>query len=97
MEPQEAAQGNGTPAGLTVGVGVEGTPACWIRVRSDSETVFEEVAPPGFSRTFEAGRVVGIRTGDAGAVSVEVNGQDVGPLGDPGQVLEKDYTLKPAS
>ena len=96
VEPADAAQGDGTPGGLTVGVEVEGTPA-WIRVRSDSETVFEEVAPPGFSRTFEAGRVVGIRTGDAGAVSVEVNGQDVGPLGEPGQVLEKDYTLKPAS
>ncbi len=91
-----ATGGEGTPGGLTVGVEVEGTPA-WIRVRSDSETVFEEVAPPGFSRTFEAGRVVGIRAGDAGAVSVEVNGQDVGPLGDPGEVLERDYTLKSAS
>ena len=85
------------PSGaLTVGVEVEGAPA-WIRVRSDSETVFEEVAQPGFSQTFEARRVVGIRAGDAGAVSVEVNGQDVGALGDPGQVLERDYTLKSAS
>jgi cytoskeleton protein RodZ len=85
------------PSGvLTVGVEVEGR-AAWIRVRSDSETVFEEVAPPGFSRTFEASRMVGIRAGDAGAVHVVVNGQDVGPLGDPGQVLERDYTLKSAS
>jgi transcriptional regulator with XRE-family HTH domain len=85
------------PSGaLTVDVEVEGGPA-WIRVRSDSETVFEEVAPPGFSRTFEASHAVGIRAGDAGAVHVEVNGQDVGPLGDPGQVLERDYTLKSAS
>ncbi len=96
VEPGGDAEGDGVSGGLTVGVKVEGTPA-WIRVRADSETVFEEVAPPGFSRTFEAGRVVGIRTGDAGAVSVEVNGQDVGPLGDPGQVLEKAYTLKSAS
>ena len=96
VEPAETPSGDGPSGGLTVDVEVEGTPA-WIRVRSDSETVFEEVAPPGFSRTFEAGRVIGIRTGDAGAVSVEVNGQDVGPLGDPGQVLEKDYTLKSAS
>lgn len=97
VEPDGTATSGDDPSGgLTVGVEVEGSPA-WIRVRSDSETVFEEVAPPGFSRTFEAGRVVSIRTGDAGAVSVEVNGQDVGPLGDPGQVLEKDYTLKSAS
>jgi len=96
VEPGGTARGDGPSGGLTVGVEVEGTPA-WIRVRADSETVFEEVAPPGFSRTFEAGRVVGIRAGDAGAVSVEVNGQDVGPLGEPGQVLERDYTLKSAS
>ena len=102
-EPEESGEGSGfrnsedNPSGaLTVGVEVEGAPA-WIRVRSDSETVFEEVAQPGFSQTFEARRVVGIRAGDAGAVSVEVNGQDVGALGDPGQVLERDYTLKSAS
>jgi cytoskeleton protein RodZ len=88
--------GDGPSGALTVGVEVEGGPA-WIRVRADSETVFEEVAPPGFSRTFEASRVVGIRAGDAGAVRVEVNGQEVGPLGEPGEVLERDYTLKSAS
>ena len=80
---------------LRVGVSVEGSPA-WIRVRSDSETVFEQVAEPGYSGTFEARRVVGIEAGNAGAVSVEVNGQDVGPLGDPGEVLDKSFTLKSA-
>lgn len=96
-QPEDPEKGSdGSSGTLTVGVEVEGAPA-WIRVRSDSETVFEEVAQPGFSQTFEARRVVGIRAGDAGAVSVEVNGQDVGTLGDPGQVLERDYTLKSAS
>jgi cytoskeleton protein RodZ len=94
-EPAEAP--SGTPSGkLTVGIEVEGSPA-WILVTSDSETVFEEVAEPGFSRTFEASRAVGITAGDAGAVSVNVNGQDVGALGEPGQVLERSYTLKSAS
>jgi cytoskeleton protein RodZ len=93
--PDDGSSG-GTRGALTVGVEVGGAPA-WIRVRSDSRTVFEEVAPPGFSRTFEARRVVGIRAGDAGAVSVEVNGQDIGALGEPGQVLERAYTLKSAS
>jgi cytoskeleton protein RodZ len=99
-EPDRSNTGDNSgdePSGaLTVGVEVEGGPA-WIRVRADSETVFEEVAPAGFSRTFEASRVVGIRAGDAGAVHVEVNGQDVGALGEPGQVLERDYMLKSAS
>jgi cytoskeleton protein RodZ len=94
--PDGGATAEVSPDGLTVGVEVEGTPA-WIRVRSDRETVFEQVAPPGFSQTFEARRVVGIRAGDAGAVSVEVNGQDVGALGEPGQVLDRSFTLKTAS
>jgi transcriptional regulator with XRE-family HTH domain len=94
--PKEVPSEEVSSGALTVGVEVEGVPA-WIRVRSDSETVFEEVARPGFSRTFEARRVVGIRAGDAGAVSVKVNGQDVGTLGDPGQVLDRSFTLKSAS
>jgi transcriptional regulator with XRE-family HTH domain len=94
--PEQVPSEEVSSGALTVGVEVEGVPA-WIRVSSDSETVFEEVARPGFSRTFEARRVVGIRAGDAGAVSVEVNGQDVGTLGDPGQVLDRNFTLKSAS
>lgn len=80
---------------LRVGVSVEGSPA-WVLITSDSETVFEEVAGPGYSRTFEAQRVIGIRAGNAGAVSVEVNGQDAGPLGEPGEIVDKSYTLKSA-
>lgn len=80
---------------LRVGVSVEGSPA-WIRITSDSETVFEEVAEPGYSRSFEARRVVGIEAGNAGAVSVEVNGQDAGPLGEPGEITDRSFTLKSA-
>ncbi len=104
VEARRQTQGGGdrvpadeVPSGrLTIAVEVEGAPA-WIRVRSDSETVFEEIAQPGFSRTFEAKRMVGIRTGDAGAVSVEVNGQDFGTLGEPGQIGDRNFTLKPSS
>ncbi len=88
---------NGDPLDtLKVGVTVEDDPV-WIQVRSDSETVFEEIAQPGFSRTFEARREVGIRAGYAGPVSVEVNGQTVEPLGEPGEVLDRSFTLKSAS
>ena len=80
---------------LRVGVSVEGSPA-WVRITSDSETVFEEVADPGYSKTFEAQRVVGIEAGNAGAVSIEVNGQDAGPLGEPGEIVDKSFTLKSA-
>ena len=81
---------------LAVGVSVEGAEA-WILVEADSEVVSEEVAPPGFSQTFEADRRVRITTGNAGAVNVVVNGQDAGPLGADGEVLTRNFTLKSAS
>ena len=80
---------------LRVGVSVEGSPA-WVRITSDSKTVFEQVARPGYSRTFEARRLIGIEAGNAGAVSIEVNGQDAGPLGEPGEIVDKSFTLKSA-
>ena len=80
---------------LRVGVSVEGSPA-WVRVTSDSRTVFEEIAEPGYSQTFEARRAIGIEAGNAGAVSIRVNGQDAGPLGEPGEIVDKSYTLKSA-
>ena len=64
-------------------VRVVGAPA-WIRVQEDGRTVLAQQAPVGFSREFEASREsreVRIETGNAGAIRVEANGQDLGPLG----------------
>ena len=66
----------------------------WLEIRADGETSFTQLAEPGFSETFEAKRKLSVTTGDAGAVSVTVNGQDVGVLGESGQVLTRDWTLK---
>ena len=66
----------------------------WLEVRADGATSFAEVARPGFSMTFEAKHELSLTTGDAGAVKVSVNGQEVGVLGESGQVLTRDWTLK---
>jgi cytoskeleton protein RodZ len=55
------------------------------------------VAQPGFSETFEADRRLYIKGGDAGAVTVEINGQDAGTLGPAYSIAEKNFTLKSAS
>ncbi|MGB3684058.1 MAG: RodZ domain-containing protein [Rubrobacteraceae bacterium] len=68
----------------------------WLNVQADGDVLFEQVAQPGFSQTFEAGSRVSIWTGDAGAVRLEVNGQDYGAIGEPGQVERRVFTLKPA-
>lgn len=78
---------------LRAEVSVDKRPS-WLEVRADGTTSFAEVARPGFSMTFEAKHELSLTTGDAGAVEVSVNGQEVGVLGESGQVLTRDWTLK---
>jgi hypothetical protein len=68
-----------------------------LSVLADGTLAYEQIAQPGFSQTFEAQREISIRTGNAGAVGVEVNGQDLGKLGESGEVLTREFTLKSAS
>jgi cytoskeleton protein RodZ len=88
----------GTPTADTfrVGVSVEGS-ASWLSIRTDGAVAYEQTAQPGFSETFEAEQEVSISTGNAGAVSVEVNGRDAGVMGAPGEVIEgRSYTPESA-
>jgi cytoskeleton protein RodZ len=101
--PNEAAPAAGggdevaaQPETLTVVVSVDGDPS-WLSVVADGRLAYEQIAEPGYSQTFEARRVVSIKTGNAGAVGVEVNGQDLGRLGESGEVLTRDFTLKTAT
>ena len=84
------------PETLTVVVNVVERPS-WVSVLSDGSVAYQQVAQPGFSQSFEAEQQLSVRAGDAGAVSVEVNGQEVGPLGGSGEVLTRTWTVKAAS
>jgi cytoskeletal protein RodZ len=95
-DPDSADDAEPQPDSLTVVVNVEGS-ASWLSILADGNLRYEQIAQPGFSRTFEAQREISIRTGNAGAVGVEVNGQDLGKLGEYGEVLTRDFTLKTAT
>ena len=84
------------PDKLRVLVDVRERPS-WILIRTDGNRAYKQVAQPGFSETFEAEQRLFIKSGDAGAVWVEINGQDAGALGDPGEIVARRYTLKSAS
>jgi cytoskeletal protein RodZ len=77
---------------LLTGVSVAEAPT-WLSVWVDGESVLEGVSEPGFSQQFEADREVTISTGDAGAVSVEVNGYDLGLLGASGEAVTRTFTV----
>jgi cytoskeleton protein RodZ len=84
------------PDTLRVLISVKARPS-WLLIRADGTPVYEQVAQPGFSETFEADRRLYIKGGDAGAVTVEINGQDAGTLGPAYSIAEKNFTLKSAS
>ncbi len=95
-EEEAGAASQPEPDTLTVEVSVEGAPS-WLSILADGDLAYEQIAQPGFSQSFEAQREISIRTGNAGAVGVEVNGQDLGKLGESGEVLTRDFTLKSAT
>ncbi len=99
--PKKAPNENGAPAQpqpdkLSVMVSVEGS-ASWVSIVADGKLAYEQIAQPGFSQTFEAQHAVSIKTGNAGSVDVKVNGQDLGKLGEYGEVVTRTFTLKSAS
>jgi len=95
-EKPAVAKQSAPPDTLRVLVNVRERPS-WILIRTDGTAAYEQVAQPGFSKTFEAEQRLYIKSGDAGAVRVEINGQDAGALGGAGEIVARKYTLKTAS
>ncbi|MDQ3842040.1 MAG: helix-turn-helix domain-containing protein [Actinomycetota bacterium] len=79
---------------VRVTVRVVGVPT-GLTVLTDGTVASDQFAQPGFSQTFEARRTVTISTANAGAVEVEVDGQNKGRLGQLGKPLTRDFTPQP--
>jgi DivIVA domain-containing protein len=97
---------------LTASIGSSGTPTdapaaagltihikplrrCWVRVIVDGRTDARELQP-GEDIVLNARHAIVLRAGDAGALSIEVNGRVLPPLGLDGQVVERRFTAAPA-
>ena len=75
-------------------VGVSGSPS-WLKITTDGAVAYEGIAEPGFSRSFEGQDSLSIWTGNAGAVEAQVDGRDLGTLGDDGEVLTREFAAQP--
>lgn len=58
----------------------------WIRALVDGERVFQRTFHPGESRQVEADEHVSLLVGNAGGVSLSLNGKAIPPIGSSGQV-----------
>jgi hypothetical protein len=75
-------------------VRVSGSPS-WLKITTDGAVAYEQIAEPGFSRTFEGRDSLSIWTGNAGAVEARVDGRDLGTLGADGEVLTREFAAQP--
>jgi hypothetical protein len=69
----------------------------WVRVVADGERVVERELPADSRIAFKAEKTIVIRTGDAGAVTLSIRGQDQGPLGKDGAVITRSFTVPAAT
>ncbi|MDD2585570.1 MAG: DUF4115 domain-containing protein [Syntrophomonadaceae bacterium] len=66
---------------------------CWLYVKVDGEKAFEAILIAGNSELFEGKESVYIKAGNAGGISIKFNEGKAQPLGDYGEVKEKEFTI----
>jgi transcriptional regulator with XRE-family HTH domain len=68
--------------------------SCWMRVSVDGQQAFEGMVPAGQTMSFKAEEIIGLRLGNAGAVLVQLNGEDLGRLGQRGEVVSREFPVE---
>jgi cytoskeletal protein RodZ len=92
----DAQTGNPLPNTTQEGVQVYVTvrQRAWMRVIVDGEVEFEGRVIPGSAYPFAGANAVEVLTGNGAALQIIYNGQDLGSLGNFGQVAERIFTLQ---
>jgi len=76
----------GGPRGDHLRLRIEAKDSCWVSVTADGRIVYRQLMAPGEDAVIEASRELQVRVGDAGAVTLYLNGERLRPLGEPGTV-----------
>lgn len=85
---------NGSTASAAAGpvdLAVKFTARCWVQVVADGKTIYEDMAEANESKRWSGRESVVVTAGNAGAIEVTYNGQNVGKLGKTGEVVEKRF------
>lgn len=65
----------------------------WLRVTVDGEVAEEGFLDADETRVWEANESITLRTGNGGGVTLVLNGQDLGPMGAVGEVVERTWAV----
>jgi cytoskeletal protein RodZ len=82
----------GGPATAGVALALEATRVCWLALTVDGQRVAYRMLQPGDVVTAHMRRSATLRTGDAGALRISVDGRAARPLGPAGAVRSIDLT-----
>lgn len=72
---------------------VEAMDPVWLKVTVDGQQVFEGQVAAHTARTWEGRQTIQLRTSNAGALEVSMNGEDFHRLGSYGKSLEQEWAL----
>jgi cytoskeleton protein RodZ len=73
---------------------LELTQSCWLSVSVDGKRVVYETLPAGTVKVFHGVKEISLRAGNAGGVVATIDGQQLGTLGNPGQVKDRVFAVK---
>ena len=76
----------------TVHVEITADEAVWVLARADGKYVFSSTMDPHTARNVEGVKEVTLRLGNAGGVTISLNGKPIGPAGPKGQVRTIQFT-----
>jgi len=80
------------PQGLHLTAHIE--ERAWLQVTTDGEMDFQGILEAGEERTWQAEHSIALRCGNAGGVLITVNGEDLGLLGERGQVVDQTWVIQ---
>ena len=76
----------------TVHVEITADEAVWVLARADGKYAFSATMDAHTTRTVEGVKEVTLRLGNAGGVTISLNGKPIGPAGPKGQVRTLQFT-----
>jgi transcriptional regulator with XRE-family HTH domain len=62
------------------------TESTWLSITSEGKQIFSGILQPSQTKTLTAPDAAQMRVGNAGGIAVRLNGKEIGPLGERGQV-----------
>jgi cytoskeleton protein RodZ len=79
------------PPGTALQVSMNVQETSWVRVTADGQVAFVGDLLQGTQHSWQAKKLLKVRTGNAGGVVLTLNNQPLGKMGKSGQVVEREF------